>query len=429
MKTILKFLGLLLLIIIIGLTAFYFINNEKLPEGKQGKEADELANKMLSALNYEDYKSTEILEWSFRNEHHYRWIKRINTVIVKWDDKKVHLNLNNLEKSVVQNPDLTIVKNPDSKIFKQALNYFNNDSFWLVAPYKVFDSGTERRIVKHNQKDALLVTYTSGGSTPGDSYLWILDDNYKPISFKMWTKIIPIGGIEATWNHWKQTETGIQLPTQHNIPLFGLNIPMGEVTSTNTKADIIAHKVLKAIKHEEYKNTRFLEWSFAGKRHYKWDKKNHIVDVSWDSIKVNFHPNNLNKSTVYINNQQQELTANNEFVIKAEKLFNNDSFWLVAPHKLFEKGIIRSLKNINGKDHLLVKYTVGGSTPGDSYVWSLNKQNIPISYKMYVPSMKMNGVPATWEDWITTESGTLLPKSHKFKSGNILSMGNVKAYN
>ncbi|MEO1030455.1 MAG: hypothetical protein AAFX55_03570 [Bacteroidota bacterium] len=63
----------------------------------------------------------------------------------------------------------------------KAKAYFNNDSFWLVAPYKVFDPGTERRLVTtEDGKDALLVTYTSGGTTPGDSYLWHFDNSGKP---------------------------------------------------------------------------------------------------------------------------------------------------------------------------------------------------------------------------------------------------------
>ena len=43
--------------------------------------------------------------------------------------------------------------------------------------------------------------------------------------------------------------------------------------------------------------------------------------------------------------------------------------------------------------------------------------------------MKMNEVPATWEDWFVTESETMLPKSHTFSGGRKLSMGDVKAYN
>jgi hypothetical protein len=84
---------------------------------------------------------------------------------------------------------------------------------------------------------------------------------------------------------------------------------------------------------------------------------------------------------------------------------------------------------IDGKEALKVKYTTGGSTPGDSYVWILDENYMPVSYNMYVPSMKMVGVPATWDDWIKTESGTMLPKSHTFSSGGVLSMGDVKGYN
>jgi len=74
-----------------------------------------------------------------------------------------------------------------------------------VAPYKIFDPGTERRIVNYKNKEALLITYTrSGGTTPGDSYLWILNEKFLPTSYKMWTRIIPIGGVSATWSDWKK---------------------------------------------------------------------------------------------------------------------------------------------------------------------------------------------------------------------------------
>jgi hypothetical protein len=427
MKKLFKFIGILLLLLIVVGGIYYFINNEALPEGKQGKDADALAIKMLNALDGDAYKNTEILEWSFRNEHHYRWIKLENKVIVKWDENTVHLFLNEPEKSLVDFKNIE-VKNPDLKIIKQAQDYFNNDSFWLVAPYKIFDVGTERRIVTYNDKNALLITYTSGGSTPGDSYLWILDENYVPISFKMWTSVIPIGGVSATWSNWKTTKTGIKLPIKHKLSLFGMEIPMGEVKAYNPKADELANKILKAIKHEAYINTRYLEWSFGGKRSFKWDKEKNIVDVSWDTIRVNLFTQEIEKSIVFLNNKKQEKT-DTTIIEKAWNIFNNDSFWLVAPHKLFEKGIIRSVQKADNKDVLLVKYTSGGTTPGDSYLWTLDSNYIPISYKMFVPSMKMNGVPATWEDWKTTESGTLLPSNHTFESGNKLSMGTVKGYN
>ncbi|MCG1036421.1 hypothetical protein [Polaribacter sargassicola] len=425
MKKLFKFIGILLLLIIAAITIYYFVNNEALPKGKKGEEAEILANKMFDALNHEAYENTEILKWSFRNEHFYTWDKQNDIVHVSWAQYKVTLHTKHPEKSEVY-IDGKLSENEE--IIKKAQAYFNNDSFWLIAPYKIFDPGTERSIVNYNNKEALLITYTSGGSTPGDSYLWILDENYLPTSFKMWTSIIPIGGISATWSDLKDTKSGIKLPTKHKLSLFGLEIKMGNVRAYNEKADVLADIVLKAIKHENYKNTRFIEWSFAGKRSFKWDKEKHIVDVSWDSIRVNLHPEEKEKSTVYYNDKKQEI-ADTKIIKRAWDIFNNDSFWLVAPHKLYDYGTIRSIKKVDNKEALLVKYTTGGTTPGDSYLWFFDENFIPTSYKMYVPSMKMEGVSATWQDWITTESGTLLPTNHTFSGGRNLSMGTVKAYN
>jgi len=417
MKKILKVLAITFFVFITALVVMYLVTNESLPEGTQGKEADELALKMVTAMNKEAFDSSEIIEWGFRGKHYYKWKKQEGLVEVAWDDNRVILNLEDHSKS----------EGSSAELIQDALDYFNNDSFWLVAPYKVFDDGVERRIVDHEGSQALLVTYTSGGSTPGDSYLWILDENGLPTSYKMWVDIIPLGGISATWSDWEQADSGMKLPTHHTLSLFGMELDMGDVKAYNPNADALAEKVLKAVKHEAYKNTRYIDWSFGGRRSYKWDKQEHIIEVSWNEAKVMLQPNDMEKSIAYL---KGEKIANNESLVKrAWDLFNNDSFWLVAPHKLFESGIIRSIEMIDGKEALKVKYTTGGTTPGDSYVWILDENYMPTSYQMYVPSMKMVAVPATWDDWIETESGTMLPKNHTFSSGNVLSMGEVKGYN
>ena len=116
----------------------------------------------------------------------------------------------------------------------KAETLFNNDTFWLVAPYKVFDKGTERRLVTtKDDKEALLVTYTSGGSTPGDSYLWHLDENNRPTRFQMWVDILPINGLEASWDNWITTDTGAQLPTFHKLLVMGLEIDDIKTTKSN----------------------------------------------------------------------------------------------------------------------------------------------------------------------------------------------------
>ena len=228
-----KFLiiSLITIVTIIAIIFFYgYSKNEPLPKGEKGKKADELAHKMLVSLNKTAYDNTNIIEWSFKGLHKYKWYKQDNKVEVSWDINKVILFTKDHEKSLVY---INGKETKNDEILNKAITYFNNDSFWLVAPYKVFDNGTERAIVKHNGKNALLITYNSGGSTPGDSYLWILDDNFIPISYKMWVKIIPVGGLEATWTNWITTASGCKLPTNHKLNAVGLEIDMGTVKAFN----------------------------------------------------------------------------------------------------------------------------------------------------------------------------------------------------
>lgn len=229
LKKIFKIIGgIVVFLTLPSLLLFVFLYlkyNEPLPQGEQGKAADELAKTMLEAMNYQAFQNTGYLEWRFKEMHHYKWNKADNICEVSWKHVKVILNLNNTAVSEVYIEN-NIYKGQDrQKLIKKANDYFNNDSFWLLAPYKVFDTGVERRIVTtENNKDALLVTYTSGGSTPGDSYLWHLDGDGKPTHFQMWVSILPIGGLEASWNDWTTCETGVQLPTFHKMLILGIEL-------------------------------------------------------------------------------------------------------------------------------------------------------------------------------------------------------------
>lgn len=225
-KNILKVLLSLLVIISVALLGLYIHYDTELPQGKQGAEADQLAKKMLKALNYESYKKLDYIEWGFSRlgkVHHYQWYKKKGFCRVKVDSVSVDLNTLAPDKSFVKINGKEYHGQKEKEFISLAHALFNNDSFWLVAPYKLFDSGVERRWVKQeNGKDALLITYTQGGTTPGDSYLWILDENHRPTAYKMWVKIIPIGGLLASWEDWTAPSRGAYFPQKHKI--LGLEI-------------------------------------------------------------------------------------------------------------------------------------------------------------------------------------------------------------
>ena len=121
-------------------------------------------------------------------------------VRVQWDENDVTLDLN----QGMENYDATEY---------QAYEYFINDSFWLVAPFKVRDKGVTRSTVELKNGRGLLVSYSSGGLTPGDSYLWIINNDGFPTSWKLYTSNVPIGGLEIGWGGWTEKE-------ESGFPLF-----------------------------------------------------------------------------------------------------------------------------------------------------------------------------------------------------------------
>jgi hypothetical protein len=192
------------------------IASEPLPEGISGEEADALALQMLKSLNHEAYLSTTEIDFSFSG-HQYSWKKAENRVEVRWSSHRVLLELDDLSSSMIYT-DQAQSSEEHSKLIDQAASYFYNDSYWLVAPFKVFDPGVSRKLVRlEGENDALLVTHSSGGVTPGDSYLWLLDQNARPIAFKMWASIIPLGGLRASWEEYVLSETGAYFATSHKI--------------------------------------------------------------------------------------------------------------------------------------------------------------------------------------------------------------------
>ena len=229
MKKFLRVIGIVFLVLIVAIFAFYMVKNEKLPEGEPGPRADMLAAEMLDAMNQAAWDSTERVKWTFRGEHHYEWNRKEKLVTLRWDDLTAIFNHETRE-GVVTREGNPIAEADQANYLKTAWDFFNNDSFWLAAPYKVFDPGTQRSIVTcADGREGLMVTYTSGGTTPGDSYVWILGEDKKPVACKMWVDIIPIGGIEFSWDNYLTLPTGALVAQDHIMGISGINVDLKDV--------------------------------------------------------------------------------------------------------------------------------------------------------------------------------------------------------
>jgi len=227
MKKLLKILGIIVVIIITALTIGYFVLNESLPEGQAGAEADAMAERMMAAMNHDAWEATEEVSWTFRGTNSYKWFKNEDKVEIRLGNSPtVYLNTK-LGSAAVQADGSNPNETPE--LIAKAIDNFNNDSFWLAAPFKAFDPGTERSIVElKDGRTGLMVTYTSGGSTPGDSYVWILDENDRPVAIKMWVQILPLGGMEFTWENYMTLSSGALVAQDHK--LFGsMNVDLTNI--------------------------------------------------------------------------------------------------------------------------------------------------------------------------------------------------------
>jgi hypothetical protein len=215
MKKVLIWIGGVILLGLIGLLIAGWVAHEPRPKAAPSVAADELAEKMLSALNKSAWDTTRYVAWTFRGVNHYIWDREANVVEVKNGDTRVRIHTKSLDYEVLSP---AVSTDRQYKYFESAWANFCNDSYWLCAPFKVFDPGTSRALVEDGEGPAqLLVTYESGGVTPGDAYLWQLDKSYRPVSFQMWVSIIPIGGIKASWSDWQTLESGAFIAGERKI--------------------------------------------------------------------------------------------------------------------------------------------------------------------------------------------------------------------
>lgn len=207
----------LVLILCLGFACFQYLN-EPLPEGKTGPAADELANKMLKAVSNDQWLETGAVKWEFlvgSKYHKHIWDKKRHFAQVEFEQYIVQIDINR-RTGVVLNKSQDLSELKKLELCEKAWKYWANDSFWLNPVSKIFDPGTSRSIVEQKEgTESLLITYSTGGVTPGDSYLWILDENNRPKAWKMWVSIIPIGGLEFSWEGWTSLTTGAMVATTH----------------------------------------------------------------------------------------------------------------------------------------------------------------------------------------------------------------------
>jgi hypothetical protein len=214
-KRLLRILLTLALLLVVGFGVLYFALRHPRPRGTPGPAADALAHAMERAVDTDAYARTGAVRWGFR-KHTHLWDRTRNLARVRWGKHEVLLDVHRQDgRAFTDGREES--GNAKKKLVERAYKRFINDSFWLNPVAKLFDAGVTRSLFQHDGRVALLIPYSSGGVTPGDSYLWIVDENKRPTAWQLFVSVLPIPGVEITWEGWTRLPTGAWISTSHRL--------------------------------------------------------------------------------------------------------------------------------------------------------------------------------------------------------------------
>ena len=212
----LRRLMLVIILLALGVIVFGLVIHEPRPTATPSADGDALARKMQAAVNLDAWHALEAIGWDFAGRHQLLWDKRRNYIRVRWDDIEVLRPLDRAA-GVVTVGGAAPDAQAQAGLLEAAYAHWANDAFWLNPVAKLFDEGVARsRVSSAERGPGLLVEYASGGVTPGDAYLWLLDDAGRPKAWQMWVSNIPVGGLEASWDGWIDVG-GAQISTTHSL--------------------------------------------------------------------------------------------------------------------------------------------------------------------------------------------------------------------
>ena len=115
-----------------------------------------------------------------------------------------------------------------------------------------------------------------------------------------------------------------------------------DLTGSDPAAIQLADSIMHAMGgRENWDKTRFISWTFFGRRDLVWDKHNGRVRIDSKSDSTTYLVNiNTGEGRVKIKGTEiTEPDSLRKLVDKAKSMWINDSYWLVMPFKLKDSGV------------------------------------------------------------------------------------------
>lgn len=223
----------------VGLGVWGWSLHLPLPRATPTEQADVAARALIDAVGGEQaWAGTGAVAWTFSMGRQHLWDRERQLHRFTWGEQTVLLDLTTRQ-GRAWDGETELSGDALRDALDGAWSAFCNDSFWLNPVVKAFDDGTTRSLVTlEDGRQGVLVQYASGGVTPGDAYLWIPGDDGRPEAWRMWVGILPVGGLEVTWEDWQELSTGARVATRHRWTALGLDGRVEDVRGARTLAEL-----------------------------------------------------------------------------------------------------------------------------------------------------------------------------------------------
>jgi hypothetical protein len=210
---------------------------EGVPATEEGPAAAALAERVEAAVDLAAWQRTGAVAWTFAGIHEHLWDRRRKLARVVGGSRRVLLRLGDQSGRAWRDGE-ELEGEARDRALRWAWEQWCNDSFWLNPLAKLRDEGvTLSRCELGEGREGLLVRYASGGVSPGDAYLWTVNPEGLPESWKMWVGLIPVPGVDATWEGWTTLATGARVATQHRL-ILGVPLNLSQVEGATTLSDL-----------------------------------------------------------------------------------------------------------------------------------------------------------------------------------------------
>lgn len=230
-----------------------------------------------------------------------------------------------------------------------------------------------------------------------------------------WVTAFLIGaiGMAACENSREESTEEAQL-----LPVETQNI------ETTTRADTVALQVVNALGGlDTWNQIPFVRFDFATespnrstRRRHLWNKGSGDYRIEYasgvDSTTVVLFNINTREGDAYINGVETTGDEKRDLVARAHRMFINDTYWMLAPLKLFDDGVSRGLgePTAEGESVLTLEFDSVGYTPGDRYWITVDDTTGRVAAWEYILQGE-NGYRGrwTWEDYrsIDSPAGTM----------------------